>query len=90
MSKRWCHACGRPEEFDSAWYELSIDRTGACVTRAIGDPRIYDPLHLRNSVLACGQGSALVLLERYLHTRTFTLPAARNAALLELETNYAH
>ena len=67
---RWCHACCKAEPFDSGWWEAWIDSEGRCVVQPVSDPADYHK-QFRGDTFACGQLSALVLVERYLHTRTF-------------------
>ncbi len=71
--KRWCYACGKVEEFDGNWFEVWIDTKGQCVVTPVVDPAEYHN-EFRGDIFACGQLTALILLERYLHTRTFDLP----------------
>jgi hypothetical protein len=83
--QRWCHACGRPEDFDSNWFELWVGSEGECVIQPVSDPTDYHK-QFRGDTFACGQLSALVLVERYLHTGTFNPPAqAAPAPIASLE-----
>ena len=68
--KRWCYACGKAEDFDAAWFEVWLDDKGRCVLTPVTNPVEYHN-EFRGDIFACGQLSALVLVERYLHTRTF-------------------
>lgn len=72
---RWCHACCCIQEFNAGWYEVWIGTQGEFVSQPVSDPYDYHK-HFRGDTFACGQGSALVLFERYLHTRTFDPPSA--------------
>jgi hypothetical protein len=67
---RWCHACQKVETFDSGWYEVWIDNDGRFVAQPVTDPADHHN-QFRGDTFACGQGSAMVLFERYLHSRTF-------------------
>ena len=67
---RWCHACQRVESFDPGWFEVWIDADGRFVAQPVLDPTDYHN-QFRGDTFACGQGSAMVLFERYLHNRTF-------------------
>jgi len=68
----WCSACMRYERVDRHWLALYIDSDGRLITAQ--PERGCDIDYERpDTVFACGQGSALVLFERYLHTRSFAL-----------------
>lgn len=72
--QRFCHACGKFEDMlHGGWFELWIGSDGECVVQPIPEPLNYFP-QLRGETFACGQLSALVLVERYLHTGTFDPP----------------
>jgi hypothetical protein len=68
--QRWCHACGKVEDFDDRWFELWIDAEGSCRVKPVTDAGTYH-MQFRSDIFACGQLTALVLVERYLHSRTF-------------------
>lgn len=69
--QRWCHACRKMEDFDTSWFELWIDIHGNCtIQRVIAN---YEP-QFEEDIYACGQMTALVLVERFLHTGTFDPP----------------
>lgn len=72
MGQRWCYACGKAEDFDGNWFEVWLDTKGQCVLAPVSDPDEYHN-EFRGDIFACGQLSALILVERYLHTRTFDL-----------------
>lgn len=72
--KRWCHACGKVEEFGDGWFEMWIDRDGSCRIKPVEDAGMYH-MQFRSDIFACGQGSALVLVERYLQSGGFDAPA---------------
>ena len=74
--QRWCHACGRPESFNGGWYEVWIGTEGELVMQPVSDPADYHK-QFRGDIFACGEGSALVLVERYLQSRTFDPTPAR-------------
>lgn len=65
-SMAFCAACMRYEPLDANWRALWIDCDGDL--RISRPERSYDRC---DAVLACGEGSALVLTERYLHLGTF-------------------
>lgn len=74
MSKqRWCQACGKVEDFDDRWFELWIDSEGACRVKPVTDAGTYH-MQFRSDIFACGQLTALVLVERYLHSGSFDSP----------------
>lgn len=70
FGQRWCHACGKVEDFDANWFEVWIGSDGECTIHPITDPSQYSK-QFRSDTFACGQLTALILVERYLHTRTF-------------------
>lgn len=77
QAERYCDACMKMQPFDSEWKALWID--------ADGDLRMTDAdregttaYERAGTVMACGQGSALVLVERFLHTRGFNPSIALN------------
>lgn len=72
MKTAFCSGCMRDQPVDANWVALWIDGDG--------DLRITAPekgcdidYERPDTVFACGQGSALVLTERYLHSRSFRL-----------------
>lgn len=69
--QHWCHACGKIEDFAGGWFALYIAPYGECVLARVDDDEFAS---YREEVFACGQLSALVLVERYLHTGTFDPP----------------
>jgi len=75
--QRWCHACGKSEDFAGGWFALYIAPFGECVVASVSDAEFAS---YRGEVFACGQLSALVLVERYLHTGTFNPPAPAEPA----------
>jgi len=72
--QRWCHACSAVHDFDGGWYEIWIGTGGECVLQPVCDPATYHE-RFRGDIFACGQLSALILVERYLHSQTFDPPA---------------
>lgn len=64
-----CKACDEIQPVDGHWRALWVDAKGALrVSPAMAvDERCF----YGDTVYACGQGSALVLVERWLHTGTF-------------------
>jgi hypothetical protein len=74
--KRWCHACQRVEDFDASWFEAWIGTDGELVLQPVSDPTDYHK-QFRGDIFACGEGSALILVERYLQSRTFDPTPAR-------------
>jgi hypothetical protein len=73
----YCSACMRMQPLDENWRALHIDSDGDLVlTRPEKDGEHF--YERPNTVFACGEGSALVLVERYLHTRGFDLAHALN------------
>ena len=72
MKTAYCSACMRDEPVDKHWLAFYIDANGrlVCAEPERGCDIDYER---PDTVFACGQGSALVLFERYLHTRSFTL-----------------
>jgi len=66
----YCHACMRMQTLDANWLALHIDGVGDLV---LTKPERYGEMEYERpgTVLACGQGAALVLVERFLHTRGF-------------------
>lgn len=77
ISQRWCYACGKAEDFDGNWFEVWLDTKGQCVLAPVSNPDDHN--EFRDEVFACGQLTALILVERYLHTRTFN-PAPTSAS----------
>ena len=75
---RWCHACGRAEKFTRGWYEVWIGSEGEFVSQPVTDPDEYYK-QFRGDIFACGEGSVLILFERYLQSRTFDPTPARAA-----------
>lgn len=70
MTTAFCSACLRVEPVDSEWRALWIDADGDLRLSAPG--RAFAPeLDRDSTVFVCGQGSALVLVERYLHSHNF-------------------
>jgi len=69
----------RDELVDKHWLALYIDADGrlVCAPPERGCDIDYER---PDTVFACGQGSALVLFERYLHTRSFTVAQALHLA----------
>jgi hypothetical protein len=72
MPTAFCSGCLRTQPVDRNWRALWIDGDG--------DLHITAPEHAcdldferPNTVFACGEGSALALVERYLHSRSFQL-----------------
>jgi hypothetical protein len=68
--QRWCYACGKAEDFDANWFEVWLDAEGRCVVTPVSTPADYHN-EFRGDIFACGQLGALILVERYLHARTF-------------------
>lgn len=70
MRTAWCSACMRFETVDANWRALWIDSDGDL---RVGQPERGCDLDFErpNTIFACGEGTALVLTERYLHTRNF-------------------
>ena len=69
---RYCSACFRDQPFDARWFALHIDSDGDLIlTRPVMEGAIE--YERPNTVFACGQGTALVLVERYLHCGSFEL-----------------
>ena len=68
----FCSACMRFEMVDHHWLALYIDGDGRliCAEPERGCDIDYER---PGTVFACGQGSALVLFERYLHARSFRI-----------------
>jgi hypothetical protein len=85
--QRWCHACCRVENFDLGWYEVWIGSNGECVVQPVSDPTDYHK-QFRGDIFACGQLSALVLVERYLHKRSFDPATAEFSTLATVLTEH--
>ena len=68
----FCSGCLRTQPVDAHWLALWIDGDGDLRVTAPGRGCDLD-YERPGTVFACGQGSALVLTERYLHTRSFRL-----------------
>ena len=86
MRTAYCSACQREELVDKHWLAFYIDSDGDYVATQPEHGCDID-YERPNTVFACGQTTALVLFERYLHTRSFTLGTDANlypAALLEI------
>lgn len=65
-----CTACGHLQQVDAHWRALYIDHSQRLVMTA---PLLPEEINRQQNgaVFACGQGSALVLVERYLHCGSF-------------------
>ena len=67
---RYCAACFRQQPVDGQWRALTVEPgRGLLIAEleAAGAPEYQRP----NTVLACGQGSVLTLVERYLQNGAF-------------------
>jgi hypothetical protein len=62
----YCAGCGEAQPVDAHWRGLRID----CYGVRISNPFLPE-LGMSYDALCCGQGSALILVERWLHTGTF-------------------
>lgn len=73
----WCSACGRYEQPNDEWRALWIDSDGNCrIGHRASDACIeekWTPFSSADddTVYACGQLTALTLVERYLERGTF-------------------
>lgn len=77
MRTAYCSACQREELVDKHWLAFYIDSDGDFVSTQ--PERGCDIDYERpNTVFACGQHTALVLFERWLHTRSFTAEHTTN------------
>jgi hypothetical protein len=65
----YCSGCGQAQAVDAHWRELTISSVGVLKVSPPFEPQLGD--FFPESVLCCGQGSALALIERYLHNGTF-------------------
>ncbi len=68
----YCSACRSQQPFNATWRALHIDGNGDLrITRpeAAGAIEFERP----DTAFACGEGTALLLVERYLHSGTFSL-----------------
>ena len=64
-----------------------MDADGRFVAQPVTDPTEYHK-QFRGDTFACGEGSALVLFERYLQSRTFA-PSVHPQATSTTTDNYA-
>ena len=76
MKTTFCSGCLREQPFDSQWRALWIDSEGRLVISQ--QERDFER---PEAVFACGEGSALALTERYLHSRSFTMAHASEIAI---------
>jgi hypothetical protein len=82
MKTAFCSACLRNEPVDKNWRALWIDSDGDL--RITAPERGCDLDYERpHTVFACGEGSALALTERYLHSRNFRLAHEAEVELAE-------
>ncbi len=82
MRSAYCSGCMANQPVDENWRALWIDSDGDLRITALersGDIDFERP----GTVFACGQGSALALTERYLHSRSFTLAHDTEIAIAE-------
>ena len=70
----YCSGCGEIQPVDGHWRELRVSFRGNLVVSAPFEPVLGGCYE----TLACGQGSALVLIERYLQSGTFEPAQAHN------------
>lgn len=83
MSKHaYCSGCMRVEPVDAHWRALWIDSDGDLRVSALEHSGVY--FERSGTVFACGQGSALKLIERYLHSASFLLAHEAEVELAEL------
>ncbi len=69
MTTAYCTACDQAQPVDAHWRVMQITGGGTLKISAPFEPRPGD--YFPDSALACGQGSALVLVERFLHSGSF-------------------
>jgi len=82
MNTAYCSACAEFQPVDGNWRALWIDSDGDLRISALGraENRQYDRERV---VLVCGQGTALVLTERYLHSGSFEQAHAAELSLAQ-------
>jgi hypothetical protein len=87
----YCSGCMQEELVDKSWLALWIDSDGDLRITQLEKGADLD-FERPDTVFACGQGSALVLTERYLHHRSFLHAhddAVEMAALATAEVEFA-
>lgn len=65
LSPLWCSCCEKHEQPNGEWRALWIDGSGNLICSRPWEAPMRDYLQVR---YACGQQTALVLVERYLST----------------------
>ncbi len=70
QTERYCDACMKMQPIDSKWKALWIDADGD-LHMTDADREGTTAYERPGTVMACGQGAALVLVERFLHSRGF-------------------
>lgn len=86
MRTAFCSGCMRMEPVDANWVALWIDSDGDLLMTSPERGGSLD-FERPGTVFACGQGSALVLTERYLHRANFQV--AHTAEVEIAEAAYA-
>ena len=79
----FCSGCMRVEAVDAHWLALWIDSEGR-MTMSLPERGCDIDYERPDTVFACGQGSALALTERYLHSASFRLAHDMEVELAEL------
>ena len=71
MSPRvaWCGGCGALQQVDQHWLAFFVDSDGRLI-QSVPEKGCDLDYERPGTVFACGQGSALIIFERFLHNHT--------------------
>jgi hypothetical protein len=83
-AKAYCHGCGCVQAVDANWRALWIRSDGDLITTWPEHACDID-FERPGTAFACGQGAALRIVERYLHSGSFA-PAAAPAPITPFES----